>query len=63
MQKNINTKEKQEISKKDIESIELNGNILYYKINNGIGLYKVNIENGKTEQVTNIRGTEYICFN
>lgn len=60
---NMKTKEKQEISKKNVESMQLLGNILYYKINDGIEIYKLNIENGKTEYITNIRGSEYICFN
>jgi len=60
---NTKTKEKQTISKKNVESLQLQGNILYYKVENGIGIYKTNLENGKTEHVTNIRGSEYICIN
>lgn len=60
---NIKTGEKQVLSKKNVESMQLVSNTLYYKLNNGIGLYRINLESGKSEHVTNIRGIEYICIN
>lgn len=59
----MKTGEKQSIVKKDIESIQLVDNILYYKLNNSLQIYKTNIETGKSEKVTSIRGKQYICIN
>jgi len=60
---NIKTGDKQVVTKKNVESLQLVGNMLYYKINNDISIYRVNITTGIQEKITGIRGTEYICFN
>ena len=59
----LNTKQETTLVNKNIESLQLVDNILYYKINDGLGIYKINLENGKTEQVTSVRENQYICFN
>ena len=58
-----NKKEKQNITKKAIESVKIVDHILYFKVNSELGFYKVNLETGKMEQITSIRGSEYICIN
>ena len=58
-----NKNEKQNITKKAIESVKIVEHILYFKINSELGFYKVNLETGKMEQITSIRGSEYVCIN
>lgn len=59
----INSKEWRVIDKKNIESLSLVDGTLYYKINNSLEVYKINLETGKGDKVTSIRGNEYICIN
>ena len=47
--------------KKNIDSIQIDGNIIYFK--SDIGIYKYNIETGKYEQITSVRALEYVCKN
>jgi len=51
------------VVKKNIESIQIDGYIIYFKLTNDIGIYKYNIETGKYSQVTSARALEYICIN
>lgn len=58
-----NKNEKQSLTKKAVESVKVVDHILYFKLNSELAFYKVNLETGKMEQVTSIRGKEYICIN
>ena len=60
---NMKTKEKQLIIKKNLTSIQIDGNIIYYTLNGDIGVYKLEISTGKTMQITSARTSEYICIN
>jgi len=60
---NTKTGEEKCIVKKNVLSMQMNGKILYYSLNNGIGIYRLDIETGKTEQVTSVRTKQYICIN
>lgn len=51
------------ITKKNVESLQIIDNILYYKLNNSTEIYRANLETGKTEKMTSIRGNEYIWIN
>ena len=59
----MNKNEKQSLTKKTVESVKIVDHILYFKLNSELGFYKVNLETGKMEQITSIRGNEYICIN
>ncbi len=59
----MNKAEKQSLTKKTVESVKIVDHILYFKLNSELGFYKVNLETGKMEQITSIRGSEYICIN
>lgn len=59
----MNKKEEQALTKKAVESIKIVDHILYFKLNSDLAFYKVNLETGKMEQITSIRGSEYICIN
>ena len=56
-----NGKEKQLVNKR-VDTLQLEGNSIYFKPADSIGMYKYNLESGKSEQVTNARTNEYICF-
>lgn len=62
---NINLKAgtDERVVKKNIESMQIDESIIYFKLANDIGIYKYNIETGETEQVTSVRTSEYICIN
>lgn len=60
---NTKTGEEKCIVKKNISSLQMDGKILYYNLNNSIGIYRLDIESGKTEQVTSARTKQYICKN
>jgi len=60
---NLKTKETRIVVKKNIESIQINGDIIYYTISSNIGINKFDITTGKTSQITSVRTTEYICLN
>lgn len=51
------------VVKMNIESIQMDGTNIYFKLDGAIGIYKYNIETGKTAQVTSARALEYICIN
>ncbi len=59
----MNKKEEQALTKKAVESLKIVDHILYFKLNSDLAFYKVNLETGKMEQITSIRGSEYICIN
>ena len=59
----MNKKEEQALTKKAVESVKIVDHILYFKLNSDLAFYKVNLETGKMEQITSIRGNEYICIN
>lgn len=60
---NLKTKKDEVIVKKSIKDIKLVQNILYYRVKNNLGIFKLNIETGKKEQLTSARTDEYICIN
>lgn len=60
---NLKTKEVQNVIKKNIASIQIDGNVIYYTITGNIGINKFDITTGKTAQITSARTTEYICMN
>lgn len=62
-QYNKTTGTTQTVAKKNVESMQIVENILYYKLNNSTEIYRANLETGKTEKMTSIRGNEYIWIN
>lgn len=60
---NLATGEEKQIIKKEISQIQVNGNVIYYVLNNSIGIYKYDVETGKSTQITSARTTEFICIN
>lgn len=60
---NLQTLEEKRLVKKNIASIQIDANIIYYKLANSLEIHKYDIETGKTSAVTSIRGSEYICIN
>lgn len=60
---NLKSKEIKLVIKKNIESIQIDGNIIYYTVAGNIGINKLDITTGKTAQITSARTTEYICIN
>lgn len=60
---NLKTGKQERVIKKDIESVQIDGSNIYYKLSNAIGIYKYDIQTKNTSQVTSARTTEYICIN
>jgi len=60
---NLKTGQEEQIIKKNIESIQVDNNIIYYKLLNTIGIYKYDIETGKGAQITSARTSEFVCIN
>lgn len=60
---NLKTGKEEHIVKKNVESVQIDTNIIYYKLANDLGIYKYDIDTGKTAQVTSIRSSEYMCMN
>lgn len=60
---NLKTGAEERVIKKNIESVQIDNNIIYYKLMNSLGIYKYDIELGKTAQITSVRTSEYICIN
>ena len=60
---NIKTKEIKLVIKKNIESIQIDRNIIYYTVAGTIGINKLDITTEKTSQITSARTTEYLCIN
>lgn len=58
---NLNTEER--VIKKNIESIQINNDIIYFNIANDIEIYKYGINTGKISKITSARTEEYICVN
>ena len=56
-------KSDERIIKKNIDSIEIDENIIYYKIKNTIEIYKYDTNTKNTAQVTSVRTSKYICKN
>ena len=59
----LKTNKEEQVIKKNIQSIQNDENILYYKLSNNLGIYKYDILTNKTQQVTSVRTSEYICKN
>ena len=59
----INEEKEEMVLKKSVESIQVDGNIIYYKIKDAIGIFKYDILTGNTAQITSARTSEYICKN
>jgi len=60
---NIKTNKQERIVKKNIVSMQIDGNIIYYTISGTIGIHKYDITTGKTVQITSARTSEYVCVN
>lgn len=60
---NTKTKEIKLVIKKNIESIQIDGNVIYYTVVGTIGINKLDITTGKTAQITSARTSECICIN
>lgn len=60
---NIKTKKHEKVIRKNISSIQIDGDIIYYTTVGTIGINKLDIATGKTEYVTSARTSEYICIN
>ena len=62
--KQVMGSDKQElVIDKKVTNIQRDQDTIYYKLNDGIGIYKYDILTKKTTQVTSARTTEYICKN
>ena len=59
----LNQNKNERIIKKNIEDIQIDGNIIYYRIKGLIGIFKYDIESKNTAQVTSVRTSKYICKN
>lgn len=57
------TGKEERVVKKNIDSIQIDKNIIYYSLSNSIEIHKFNIDTGKTAKVTSARISEYICKN
>ena len=60
---NLKNGEHKQVIKKNISKIQIDGSIIYYSLSNSIGIYKYDIQSGKTAQITSARTSEYICIN
>ena len=58
-----NSTQDERIIKKNIESVQIDGNVIYYKIKDSIGIYKYDVLTENTAQLTSARTNEYICKN
>ena len=59
----LTTNKQEQVIKKNIESIQIDDTIIYYKLYNNLGIYKYEVLTNKTTQITSIRSKEYICKN
>ena len=60
---NLKTKNNERIVKKNVASIQIDGNIIYYTVEGSIGINKLDVTTGKSVQITSARTDEYICIN
>lgn len=60
---NLKSGKDEVIVKKNVSDIDLVQNTLYYRIKNNLGIFKLNVETGKKEQLTSARTDEYILIN
>ena len=60
---NLKTGKEERGIKKNIASIQIDSSVIYYNISNSIGIYKYDIETGKSAQVTSARTSEFVCIN
>ena len=60
---NLKTGKEERLIKKNISSIQMDKNIMYYSQSNSIGIYKYDVLSGKGEQVTSVRTNEFVCIN
>ena len=60
---NLKSGKDEVIIKKNVSDIDLVQNTLYYRIKNNLGIFKLNVETGKKEQLTSARTDEYILIN
>ena len=51
------------VLKKNIQDMQIDANIIYYRINSSIGIYKFDTESKNSAQVTSVRTNKYICKN
>ncbi len=60
---NLKTNVHERVVKKNITSIQIDANIIYYTVGDTIGINKFDVVTGKTAQITSARAEEYICIN
>ena len=59
----VNSKTDERVLKKNIIDLQIDRNVIYFRIEGSIGIYKFDTETKNTAQVTSARTNKYICKN